>query len=394
MPAAITPQEAVAIATGVVCCVVCAALGATAPLYAHAGVVGDAKLMDVANVPLLLPSSFRVEVTVKKTGLTMLQSEDIFLIGGTATDTSCSGGALFVFWNDGAIGFGTQCNGPAPCPSGNTCNDPAIQGKEGDFKLDAWHKVVAEYSRTTMLATVSVDGKPYLSQKVKWNPPKGGPVTLLAGSHSDKDKEPFFGEAKEFAVYALPAGSWGLDVLGALALLAGLYVGLGALYGRRSLGLPGGEGWLCSASTVWYITHPHATKWKELRGLANDGVKWSQRRVGLLPPAAKITAGMGDYSALGDAESRRRNSDAGGSDRGGCSGGGGSDDRGSSFKKKSRNSSSSSSLKKKKSSGKGDEVSAGGGDRASPGSTARAGTTAGGTGTTAGDGGRWVHILA
>ena len=130
------------------------------------------------NVPILMPDSFRVEVTIKKTGLTVIGSEDILLLGGSIGDKDCSGGALFLYWSDGALGFGQQCNGPAPCPNGADCSDPAIVGPSEGLQPNVVYHVAAEYRRATGLARIIVDDKEYLTKAgVKWNPTRGGPVT-------------------------------------------------------------------------------------------------------------------------------------------------------------------------------------------------------------------------
>jgi len=218
------PREAVPVALGVAALVAGLLAGHDTPSYSHAAEVEKAELEVAKNVHELLPDSFRIEASIKKTGLTLLQSEDILLLGGDPADAGCSGGALYLFWEDGAIGFGCQCNGPtsAGCPqAGAACSEPAVQGPSR-FQPNVEYKVVAEYSRKTEEATVSVDGEPYFSKHVRWNPPRSGPVTLLAGSHASADTEPFLGEARSIAVYPVPAGSWGWEMIGALGALLGL----------------------------------------------------------------------------------------------------------------------------------------------------------------------------
>jgi hypothetical protein len=53
-------------------------------------------------------------------------------------------------------------------------------------------------------------------------PQRSGPVTLLAGSHSSADTEPFFGEARNIGVWPLPAGSWGWDMIGVVMGIIGV----------------------------------------------------------------------------------------------------------------------------------------------------------------------------
>lgn len=166
------PREVGVIVIGVAALVAGLVSGRATPTFSHPGTVEKAELEIAKNIHELLPDSFRVEATIKKTGLTLLQSEDILLLGGDAKDAGCSGGALFLYWMDGAFGFGCQCNGPsdAGCPTGTACSDPAIIGPS-KFKPNTEYVVSAAYSRTTEIATLMVDGELYLSKHVHWSPP-------------------------------------------------------------------------------------------------------------------------------------------------------------------------------------------------------------------------------
>ena len=97
--------EVLCILAGVIACFSGFLLSHNRPLWQHHGEVEHAMLLVDRNVPILMPDSFRVEVTIKKTGLTVIGSEDILLLGGSIGDKDCSGGALFLYWSDGALGF-------------------------------------------------------------------------------------------------------------------------------------------------------------------------------------------------------------------------------------------------------------------------------------------------
>ncbi len=246
------PREVAVIAVGLAALVIGLLAGHGTPTFSHAPTVEKAELEAAKNVHELLPDSFRIEATVKKTGLTLLQSEDILLLGGDRSDAACSGGAFFLFWEDGAFGMGCQCNGPsaAGCPGTSAaCSDPSIRGPS-KFEPNVEYTVVAEYSRKSQVANLLVDGELYLSKHVHWMPPvrpypplfprvyqlrshdatltglqqpqRSGPVTLLAGSHSSADTEPFLGEARNIGVWPLPAGSWGWDMIGVVMGLVGV----------------------------------------------------------------------------------------------------------------------------------------------------------------------------
>jgi hypothetical protein len=167
------PREGGAIAVGVAALVAGLLLGHGTPTFSHLPLVEKAELAVAKNVHELLPDSFRIEATVKKTGLTLLQSEDILLLGGDRSDAACSGGAFYLFWEDGAFGMGCQCNGPgaAGCPGPSAaCSDPSISGAS-KFEPNVEYTVVAEYSRKTQIATIVVDGELYLSKHAHWMPP-------------------------------------------------------------------------------------------------------------------------------------------------------------------------------------------------------------------------------
>ena len=167
------PREGATLAVGIAALVTGLLAGHATPTFSHAATVEKAELMVAKNVHELLPDSFRIAATVKKTGLTLLQSEDILLLGGDQSDAACSGGALFLYWEDGAFGLGCQCNGPsaAGCPRAVAgCSDPAVTGPS-KFQPNVEYAVVAEYSRKSEIATVTVDGKPYFSKHVHWVPP-------------------------------------------------------------------------------------------------------------------------------------------------------------------------------------------------------------------------------
>ena len=244
----------------------------------------------------------------------------------------------------------------------------------------------------------------YLSKHVHWVPPRSGPVTLLAGSHASADTEPFMGEAVSsymqsavvvmtgplvtdrlwlqhgIAVYALPAGSWGWDMVAALGGLLGCCkyasyclcfralserlrvvtdIGLGAAIGRRTYHRTGSV----------LEMHPHFQLWGSLAALVKDGANLA--RVG----GRKTRAGDGGggagagYTAVPSVPQAK-------------SSGGGSEVVGSPRKQK----------KEKKD---GRDERPGSGEGAQVEATARAsvdGDAAGASETAAGDGGRWVHV--
>ena len=149
------------------------------------------------------------------------------------------------------------------------------------------------------------------------------------------------------------------------------YVAGGAAYGQRTGGAPGLAG------------HPHHAKWVELYGLCSDGLAFAQSR-------GRGRAG-GGYQPV----------------RAPKSGGGGGEPKGSKEKSSSDTSRGSPSPKKKEKKEKKERAEKKGGQKerasralaatgvATPAAAAPAPAVAAATpaaGTSAGDGGRWVHV--
>ena len=108
MAPALLPAEGAAIGGGLLALALGLLLGRPTTTFSHPGLVESAQPAAVKEVPLLLPARFRIEARIKKTGLTVIGSEDIILLGGTTADTACSGGGLMLYWSDGTIGMGRQ----------------------------------------------------------------------------------------------------------------------------------------------------------------------------------------------------------------------------------------------------------------------------------------------
>jgi hypothetical protein len=170
--------EGACIFGGLIALVIGVVLGHSSPIFAHSDPVA-APLLEVAkSLTGLLPTAFRIELKFKKTGPPTDTTEDFFLLGGDAAGLGESGcGGLFAVWDANTLQFGVQCNGPSPCPNGDAslCSDPVASGP-ATILPGVEHALQIDYSRVTHLAVVAVDGKNYLSKKVRLEFPHDGSV--------------------------------------------------------------------------------------------------------------------------------------------------------------------------------------------------------------------------
>ena len=162
---------------------------------------------------------------------------------------------------------------------GNDLATPAsTQLHLADGKL---HRVAAIWDGTTQ--SIVADGKEVASRK----PPSPLKVVtkqnFCVGSASDLYDAKFDGQIMRIRIWSVAltvpeldreCGSWGVGVLWILGLGSGLYIGAGLLYARRH-----GAAATRDASGVMQM-HPHWKHWIELRGLAQDGVRFSLQQQG------------------------------------------------------------------------------------------------------------------
>ena len=184
----------------------------------------------------------------------------------------------------------------------------------------------------------------------------GTGTTWIAPSHAQGNTDA--------AICLRFGGAWGAPFLLAAALLAMAYLGGGVLLQARASGAPLKLG-----------SHPHAAAWQELRLLCTDGLAFArQGGVGRgRPPAA---AGGSVRSPLRAEASRSASArDERGKER---KGGGKKTQRSQEKAEKQR------SAEGREASAVTDEGGGGGGE----------GVVEGGKSTTAGSGGRWVHVAS
>ena len=175
--------------------------------------------------------------------------------------------------------------------------------------------------------------------------------------------DPCPGDSKHVGVAVRCSGGWTGPIL--ILTAAALYTGGGVLWGRRT-----GVG---PATSSFLSVHPHWAKWTEVAGLVQDGVVFTRRRLKAGGAAGGIAPAR-ETPLAGEENGRRRGGDAGASTR-------------SPRKKSSRK--GEQKLRNGQHDSERETEEAAGTPATAPRAPAPSAPAAG---TTAGDGGRWVHV--
>lgn len=254
-----------------------------APIWAHPGVVATATL-GVESMKDLLPEFSRIDFRVTQAG-PQADAQYPLLLFGSSDRYGC--GAAALQWTQqeggGALNFGIECNGRRPCPHKGQCSHAAVSGPAKLLPRTDYHCVI-EYSRDDRHLAITVDGNDYLESDGWFDCPRDGPISFFSASHSVASGGPFQGEIRELAIFASPppARTWGWLSIGLIAGTLGLYLGLGALYGRLLLRRDG--------RTPWQA-HAHAELFAHVLGLVRDGCFAVAAGAGLRSASPGVSAG-------------------------------------------------------------------------------------------------------
>eukprot|EP01043_Picozoa_sp_COSAG02_P039468 COSAG02_NODE_3118_length_7331_cov_70.719303_3_plen_391_part_00 len=250
-----------------------------APLYSYPKAVQGPTFV-VATDATLPPVDSTVAFEVRsRVTITAMGEKDngyegaIWVVGGSeGIAGSC--GSLYATFGPTAgkgsttcpcsFGFGVQC--------GVGDQAPLKSSKQYTHEFGTTLDVSMQYDHSQGSARIVVNGQLEAEGRKKWNFPRHGALTLLAGDHNaaSEKTEDLKGILSGFAVYQPPSQplGWGWHV-------AALLCGSGLLYWAGGSAMMIKQGKAGDSGEK----HIHQAEWAQLRGLVLDGARFARARV-------------------------------------------------------------------------------------------------------------------